>query len=103
MGELRNRMMRDMEVRRSSGQTVEAYVAGVKGLATYYGRPPDQLSDEEVQRYLLYVRDARRAQRFSSTRPFRHPAASPPEHSREVRVAGWRKNPLTLARSGDEE
>jgi hypothetical protein len=49
MGELRDRMVRDMDVRRFSGRTVEAYVAGVRGLAKYYRRPPDQLSDEEVQ------------------------------------------------------
>jgi integrase/recombinase XerD len=60
MGELRERMVRDMDVRNFSGRTVEAYVAGVAGLAKYYRRPPDQLSDEEVQRYLLYLRDERR-------------------------------------------
>ena len=46
MGELRDRMVRDMDVRHFSGRTVEAYVAGVKGLAKYYMRPPDQLSDD---------------------------------------------------------
>jgi site-specific recombinase XerD len=59
MGELHDRMVRDMEVRHFSERTVEAYVAGVKGLAKYYRRPPDQLSDDEVQRYLLHVRDER--------------------------------------------
>ena len=59
MGELRDRMVRDMDVRNFSGRTVEAYVAGVTGLAKYYRRPPDQLSDEEVQRYLLHLRDER--------------------------------------------
>jgi site-specific recombinase XerD len=60
MGELRDRMVRDMDVRNFSGRTVEAYVAGVKGLAKYYRRPPDQLSNDEVQRYLLYIRDERK-------------------------------------------
>ena len=59
MGELRDRMVRDMDVRNFSGRTVEAYVAGVTGLAKYYRRPPDQLRDEEVQRYLLHLRDER--------------------------------------------
>ncbi len=59
MGELRDRMVRDMDVRNFSGRTVEAYVAGVKGLAKYYMRAPDQLSDDEVQRYLLYLREQR--------------------------------------------
>jgi site-specific recombinase XerD len=52
-------MVRDMDVRHFSGRTVEAYVAGVRGLAKYYRRPPDQLSDEEVQRYLLHLREER--------------------------------------------
>jgi len=59
MGELRDRMVRDMDVRHFSGRTVEAYVAGVRGLAKYYRRPPDQLSNDEVQRYLLYIRQER--------------------------------------------
>jgi len=59
MGELRDRMVRDMDVRNFSGRTVEAYVAGVKGLAKHYMRAPDQLTDEEVQRYLLYLREER--------------------------------------------
>jgi len=60
MGELRDRMVRDMDVRHLSGRTVEAYLAGVKGLAKYYMRAPDQLSDDEVQRYLLYLREERK-------------------------------------------
>jgi len=59
MGELRDRMVRDMDVRRFSARTVEAYVAGVKGLAKYYRRSPDQLRDEEVQHYLLSIREQR--------------------------------------------
>ena len=59
MGDLRDRMVRDMDVRHFSGRTVEAYVAGVKGLAKYYMQAPDQLSDDQVQRYLLYLREER--------------------------------------------
>ena len=59
MGELRDRMVRDMDVRHFSGRTVEAYLAGVKGLAKYYRRAPDQLSDDEVQRYLLHLHEER--------------------------------------------
>lgn len=59
MGELRDRMVRDMDVRHFSERTVEAYVAGVKGLAKYFMQSPDQLSDEQVQRYLLHLRQER--------------------------------------------
>ena len=60
MGELRDRMVRDMDVRNFSGRTVESYLAGVKGLARYYRRRPDELSDAEVQRYLLHLREERK-------------------------------------------
>lgn len=60
MGELRDRMVRDMDLRNFSARTVESYVDQVKGLAKYYRRPPDQLSNDEIQRYLLYVREERR-------------------------------------------
>jgi len=60
MGELRDRMEREMRVRNLSPRTIEAYLAAVRGLARHYGRAPDQLSDEEIQRYLLYVREERR-------------------------------------------
>jgi hypothetical protein len=32
-------------------------VQGVRGLAAYYGRSPDQLSKGEVRSYLLHLRD----------------------------------------------
>jgi len=59
MGELRERMEREMRVRNFSPHTVEAYVAAVRGLAKHYRRAPDRLSDEEIHRYLIYVREER--------------------------------------------
>lgn len=59
MGELRDRMERDMRVRDFSVRTIEAYTAAVRGLAKYYRKAPDRLSEEEIQRYLLYVREER--------------------------------------------
>src|SRR6185295_8570227 len=66
MGELRDRMIRDMRVRNFSPRTIETYVPWVRNLAKHYMRPPDQLSADEVQRYLLELRDQRRLS--SSTR-----------------------------------
>lgn len=60
MGELRERMERDMRVRDFSARTIEAYVAAVRGLAKYYRTAPDRLSDEEIHRYLLYVHEERK-------------------------------------------
>jgi len=36
--------------------TQEAYVRAVRQLAAYYRRSPDQLSEDEVRRYLLDLR-----------------------------------------------
>lgn len=60
MGELRDRMVRDMELRNYALRTIKSYVAGVKGLARYYQQWPDLLADEEVQRYLLYLCEERK-------------------------------------------
>jgi integrase/recombinase XerD len=60
MGELRDRMIADMRVRNCAARTVEAYLTAVTGLARHYMKRPDVLSDEEIQRYLLHVRDERR-------------------------------------------
>jgi len=60
MTELRQRMIRDMELRRLSLHTKRSYLNAVKGLAKYYHRPPDTLSHEEVQNYLLYLEQDRK-------------------------------------------
>ncbi len=62
MTALRTRMTDDMVVRWMAKATQEAYLAAVKGLATFYHRSPDQISDAEVQAYLLHLmRDRKRA------------------------------------------
>lgn len=62
MSALRQRMTDDMAVRRMSERTQEAYLAAVAALARYYRRSPDQITDEEIQAYLLHlIRDRKRA------------------------------------------
>ena len=62
MTELRRRMDEDMIVRGMAARTRETYLAAVTGLAKHYRRSPDQISDEEVQAYLLHlIRDRHRA------------------------------------------
>ena len=55
MTELRRRMDDDMVVRGMAVHTRETYLAAVTGLAKFYHRSPDQISDEEVQTYLLHL------------------------------------------------
>ena len=57
MTELRESMIADMTAAGLSASTKEVYVQGVRGLAAYYRRSPDQLSEGEVRSYLLHLRD----------------------------------------------
>jgi integrase/recombinase XerD len=57
MSELRNRMIRDMELAGLGAGTREEYLRAVRQLAVYYKRSPDRISERQVQDYLIYVRD----------------------------------------------
>jgi integrase/recombinase XerD len=65
MTELRRRMDDDMQVRGMAERTRETYLWAVSGLATFYRRSPDQISDQEIQAYLLHL--IRERQRSWST------------------------------------
>ncbi len=55
MTELRQRMDNDLLVRGMAERTRETYLAAVTRLARHYHRPPDQLSPEDVQAYLVHM------------------------------------------------
>lgn len=55
MTELRRRMDDDMLARGLADRTRESYLWAVTGLAQFYHRSPDQISDAEVQTYLLHL------------------------------------------------
>jgi len=57
MSELRNRMTESLKLAGLSAGTSKKYLRAVQQLAAYYMVPPDQLSERQVQDYLLYVRD----------------------------------------------
>ena len=57
MSELRERMIRDLRLAGLAEKTAKEYVRAVRQLAAYYMTPPDQLSERQVEEYLLYVRD----------------------------------------------
>lgn len=60
MGALRKQMDGDLVVRGMSVRTREAYLGAVAGLARYYARRPDQISEQEVQGYLLHLIEERK-------------------------------------------
>ena len=62
MTELRRRMDDDMLARGLADRTRESYLWAVTGLARFYHRAPDQISDAEVQAYLVHlIRDRQRS------------------------------------------
>ena len=61
MSPLRKQMDDDMVVRGLADRTRETYLYAVTGLAKYYGKRPDQLSEVEVQNYLLYLIQEKKA------------------------------------------
>src|SRR6185503_10499959 len=63
MSALRQKMIEDMELRGLSARTQETYVRVVRQLAEYYDKSPDQLSEEELRQYFLYLKNEQQASR----------------------------------------
>ena len=57
MTPLRLQMIEDMKSAGLAAATQTVYIDAVRRLAAYYRRSPDQLSEEEVRRYLLGLRE----------------------------------------------
>lgn len=55
MTPLRQRMIREMQLRQFSTRTITSYVDAVVGLAGHFRRSPDQLDLEEVRSYLHHL------------------------------------------------
>ncbi len=60
MTPLRQKMTNDMKLRRFAIGTQNLYIHAVKGLARYYHRSPDLISEEEAHYYLLYLQEERK-------------------------------------------
>jgi integrase/recombinase XerD len=57
MSALRQRMLEDMKLANLAPETQRAYVRAVRQLAEHYRHSPDILSEHEVRKYLLLLRD----------------------------------------------
>jgi site-specific recombinase XerD len=67
MTPLRQRFIEDMQLRGLSKPTQVAYVRVVRNLAAYYHKSPDQISEEELRQYFLYLKNERQVSRSTST------------------------------------
>ena len=61
MSELRNRMIRTMNLRNLSEDTQGTYLAAVRGIAKHYRKSPDSLSQAMVEDYILWMKEQGRA------------------------------------------
>lgn len=57
MTQLRQAMIRAMELKNLSKNTQRAYLAAVRGLATHYQQSPDEITDKMIDDYLLYLKN----------------------------------------------
>ncbi|MBW1898895.1 MAG: site-specific integrase [Deltaproteobacteria bacterium] len=55
MGELKDRMKMDMELRNFSPRTIEAYLNCMKKYTFHYGISPEKLGDDDIRNYLYYL------------------------------------------------
>jgi site-specific recombinase XerD len=60
MTPLRAKMIDEMKLRRFAPSTQEAYVYAVEGLARFYNQSPDQINQERILKYLLYLMEDRK-------------------------------------------
>lgn len=55
MTSLRQQMTEEMQLRGLSSRTQQSYLNAVRQLAEYYRKPPDQIDEEELRQYFLYL------------------------------------------------
>lgn len=64
---LRRKMIENMQLRGLSVRTQESYVQAVSQLARHYHKPPDQIVEEELRLYFLYLKTVRHVSRSTQT------------------------------------
>lgn len=64
---LRQRMLENMQLRGFAARTQEAYLLAVRQLAKYYHKSPDQINEEELRQYFLFLKNEKHAARNTCT------------------------------------
>jgi site-specific recombinase XerD len=67
MTELRKRMIECLQLRGLAERTQEAYTRAVRQLAAHYHKSPDQISEEELRQYFLFLKNAKHYSRNTMT------------------------------------
>ena len=67
MTPLRQRMIEDMQLKGLAASTQAGYLNAVRQLAGYYHRSPDELSEEDLRQYFLYLTNEKKIARSTAT------------------------------------
>jgi integrase/recombinase XerD len=67
MTALRQKMIDDMQLRGFAERTQEAYLSAVRQLAKHYHKSPDQIDEEELRQYFLFLKNEKHAARNTCT------------------------------------
>jgi integrase/recombinase XerD len=64
---LREKMVDDMQLRGFAVRTQEAYLNAVRQLAKHYHKPPNQITEDELRQYFLFLKNEKHAARNTCT------------------------------------
>jgi len=67
MTELRKRMLEDLQLAGYAESTRDSYLDAVRGLAKYYMKSPNLLSEDEIRGFFLYLRNEKKVARSTFT------------------------------------
>jgi len=67
MTPLRVRMIEDLQLKGYSESTQKLYVSAVRQLCEHFGKPPGQITEEDLRDYFLYGKNERKWSRSTST------------------------------------
>jgi integrase/recombinase XerD len=62
MGEIKDRMERDLKIRGRRPNTIDVYLRNATRFVAYYGRSPEELGREEIEAFILHLLEERKLQ-----------------------------------------
>lgn len=67
MTQLRQRMIEDLQLRGFAPKTQEAYLRAVSQLAVHFKKSPEDIKEDDLREYFLYLKNVKRASRSTCT------------------------------------
>ncbi len=106
MTALRQKMIEDMQLRGLAERTQQSYLAAVSGLAVYYGKGPDEVSEAELRGYFLYLKNEKKVSASTQNQVlsalkflYRYTLRRAVPELELVKGEGGRKLPVVLSRA----